>query len=313
MNILVIGHPCFDSIQKPDGNETHSYGGIYYSVATLASLAGDRTRILPVFPLGHREYDRYVQDLSKYPTIDTAGVYPHDGPSNEVRLVYSDTNRRVECSRNIFPSTPFSKIHPFLSRVDGILVNMISGFDIELETLDHIRMNVRDRNIPIHLDLHSLTLGIDENHQRFRRPLSVWRRWCFMVETIQMNEEEAAGLTPDHLDEMNLTLQLLALGGRSFIVTRAERGATVYHQEHKHVKRHDLPRPSVSKVVDPTGSGDVFGAAFIYRYFQARDALEAAAFANEVAGLSVEFAGPGGLDVIRQRYGAGQRVRSATT
>ena len=312
MNILVIGHPCFDVIQHPNGEETESYGGIYYSVAALANLADEHTSILPVFPIGENEYDRYIKELSRYPAVDTSGIYPHKGPSNKVRLVYADTNTRVECSKNIFPPIPFPTVQRFLSRADGILVNMISGFDLELETLDYIRMAVRDRHVPIHLDVHSLTLGIDQEHRRSRRPLPVWRRWCFMIETIQMNEEEAAGLTPDHLDERNLALQLLALGGRGFIITRGERGATVYGQEHKHVKRHDLPPASASKVVDPTGSGDVFGAAFSCRYFQTRDVLGAAAFANEVAGLSIEFAGPGGLDEIRQRYGMNQRVSDAT-
>lgn len=312
MNIVVIGHPCFDVIQRPNAEETRSYGGIYYAVATLANLADERMSILPIFPVGENEYIQYVEELAKYPAIDTSGIYPYKGPSNEVRLIYADTNARVECSKHIFPSIPCSMVRPFLDRADGILINMISGFDLELETLDEIRMAVRDRHVPIHLDIHSLTLGVDQEHRRFRRPLPVWRRWCFMIETIQMNEEEAAGLTPDHLDENSLALQLLSLGGRSFIVTRAERGATVYNQEHKHVKRHDLPPPTVSKVVDPTGSGDVFGAAFIYRYFQTRGALESAAFANEVAGLNVEFAGSTGLPMIRQRYGMGQSVGATT-
>lgn len=303
MNLLVIGHPCFDVIQHPNGEEIQSYGGIYYSVATLANLADAHRSILPIFPIGEMEYDQYIKELSKYPSIDTSGIYPHNGPSNEVRLSYIDTNKRVECSKNIFPPIPFSAVQPVLGRADGILINMVSGFDLKVETLDYIRMAVRDRHVPIHLDVHSLTLGIDQQQRRFRRPLPLWRRWCFMIETVQVNEEEAAGLTPDNLDEGDLAQQLLALGGRGFIVTRGERGVTIYTQERKLVQRHDLAPSPVSKVVDPTGSGDVFGAAFSYRYFHTRDAAGAAAFANEVAGSSVEFPGPAGLDEVRHRYG----------
>ena len=311
MNVLVIGHPCFDVIQHANGKETRSYGGIYYSVATLASLANEQTRIVPVFPVGENEYDRYIEDLSKYTAIDTSGIYLHKGPSNEVHLNYSDINNRIECSKNIFPPIPFPKIQPYLSRADGILINMVSGFDIELEALDEIRMAVCDRHVPIHLDFHSLTLGIDQNHKRFRQSVEMWRRWCFMIETIQMNEEEAAGLTPDHLDEHDLALQLLALGGRIHVITRGERGATVYAQDHKHVEHHNLPSRTVSNVVDQTGCGDVFGAAFSCRYFQDRNALEAARFANEIAGSSVEFAGPAGLDTIQHLYGMSRQVRKA--
>ena len=312
MNILVIGHPCFDVIERPDGNQAQAYGGIYYAVATLASLADEQTKVIPVFPVGGDEYEAYIEDLSRYPAVDPAGIYRYEGPSNRVFLNYDAHGERVECSKNIFPAIPFSKVQLSLARADGIIVNMISGSDIELETLDEIRMAVRERRIPIHLDIHSLTLGIDDRQRRFRRPVPVWRRWCFMADTVQMNEEEASHLTPERLSEENLVLQLLALGGRNFIITRGERGATVYQQEHKHIQRHDILPPIVSSVVDPTGSGDVFGAAFSYRYFRDRDTLAAARFANEVAGISVEHIGPSGLQEVNRRYSAKQRLSSAS-
>ncbi|HEY4644590.1 MAG TPA: PfkB family carbohydrate kinase, partial [Bacteroidota bacterium] len=78
------------------------------------------------------------------------------------------------------------------------------------------------------------------------------------------------------------------------------------------IQRHDILPPIVSSVVDPTGSGDVFGAAFSYRYFRDRDTLAAARFANEVAGISVEHIGPSGLQEVNRRYSAKQRLSSAS-
>lgn len=70
------------------------------------------------------------------------------------------------------------------------------------------------------------------------------------------------------------------------VVTRAERGATVYHT----TQSDQFPaRPA--RQVDPTGAGDVFAASFMIRLIETGDPHEAAQFANVVASFSVE--GPG--------------------
>jgi hypothetical protein len=74
------------------------------------------------------------------------------------------------------------------------------------------------------------------------------------------------------------------------VVTRAERGATVY----KAGESCDYPaRPA--QQVDPTGAGDVFAAAFLIRLAEVSDPCEAARFANAVASFSIEGAGIQGI------------------
>lgn len=72
----------------------------------------------------------------------------------------------------------------------------------------------------------------------------------------------------------------------TIVVTRAERGATVYRGEGM---CHYPGRPAHQ--VDPTGAGDVFATAFLIRLLETNDPCEAARFANVVASFSVE--GPG--------------------
>ncbi len=72
----------------------------------------------------------------------------------------------------------------------------------------------------------------------------------------------------------------------TIVVTRAERGATVYRGG----EACQYPaRPAHE--VDPTGAGDVFSAAFLVRLAETGDPCQAARFANVVASFSVE--GPG--------------------
>jgi sugar/nucleoside kinase (ribokinase family) len=297
MKFTVIGHLCSDIVHLPEGNEVRSYGGILYAVTTLAALAGEGHTIFPIFGAGKTDEEQIRSVLSRYPGIDQSGIFTLNGETNEVHLFYDENQHRLECSKNISDPIPFSAIEPYLS-VNGILINLISGFDIVLETLDLIRLGVRSKNVPIHLDLHSATLGIDGKGTRFRRPLADWRRWCFMINSVQMNEEEAAGLAIDKHDEESLAKQMLPLMVNGFIITRGERGATMFRQDHKTVFRDDVQGAVAGPVVDVTGCGDIFGAAFIYSFCRTKKFTEALDYANSAAGITTAASGLGKVDVL---------------
>ncbi len=81
----------------------------------------------------------------------------------------------------------------------------------------------------------------------------------------------------------------------TIVVTRAERGATVYHSG----EPCDYPaRPA--RQVDPTGAGDVFAAAFLIRLTETGDPCQAARFANVVASFSIEGPGVTGIPTRQQ-------------
>ncbi len=82
---------------------------------------------------------------------------------------------------------------------------------------------------------------------------------------------------------------------RIIVVTRAERGATVYQAGQV---CHYPARPAHQ--VDPTGAGDVFAAAFLIRLAETGDPCQAARFANAVASFSVEGPGVTGIPLRRQ-------------
>lgn len=309
MKITVIGHAAKDVFHLPsngtNGNsgEIESWGGILYSLITLANLMSKEDTIYPVFGVSDKEYDNLVDRLRAYPNIQTKGLFQFKGELNQVHYFNTAAGKRTECSKDIAASIPFSKIKPFLD-TDGVLINMASGFDITLETLDYIRMHIRDAGTPIHFDFHSLTLGVDDQNTRFRRPLTDWRRWCFMTNSIQLTEEEAAGLTAERYDEPTLINQLMPLMVGALIITRGAQGATLIRQEHKKLFRHEIEGINAQQVVDTTGCGDVFGAAFFYQYLKSQDFHEATSFANIVAAYKSTFHGVDGLDSLQQHLQA---------
>ena len=79
------------------------------------------------------------------------------------------------------------------------------------------------------------------------------------------------------------------------VVTLTQHGTLLYQGKIK--GEHFLARPT--KVVDPTGAGDVFAAAFLIRLFETGDPKQACEFAIVAASLTIEKPG---LEGIPTRY-----------
>jgi len=86
-------------------------------------------------------------------------------------------------------------------------------------------------------------------------------------------------------------------------VTDAARGAQVFWNG----QQHDVPAPVVEEI-DPTGSGDIFAAAFFVRLYQTNNPVEAARFANVLAAASVTRQGLAGTPTMDEIQGAYHQV-----
>jgi len=280
MKILVVGHLSIDRQESLAGSAREAYGGIYHAVRTLAALAGRGDVIVPVFSVHGADTQPLLNDLKRLSAVDPSGVYSVDVPTPRIGHPHGRGDHQ-EGPCNPHPPVPFSRIKPYLG-ADGILLNMVSGNDITLDTLDELRMAIRPRSVPVHFDYHNLTRGLGQGGIRPRRPLEEWRRWAFMLDTVQLNEEEIGGLTVERMAEQQTAGHLLTLGVKGVLVTKGERGVTVYRNERKHVMRHDIAVSGRVDRVSPVGCGDVFGASFLYHYLLSGDLLASA----EKAGVS---------------------------
>ncbi|CUS96031.1 carbohydrate kinase family protein [Candidatus Kryptobacter tengchongensis] len=296
MKYGLVGHLCLDVIHLPDGSEVQSYGGIFFSLASLANIVDDEDIIYPVFGVGDVDYDKFIERIKIYPNVVTDGIFKFSGFTNRVHLFYQDRNERTECSMHIAKPIEFERLKFLLEvGVDGIFINMISGFDVELETLRKLRS---DFNGYIHFDIHSATLGVDEKNVRFRRRMPNWKEWLENVDTVQMNEFEARSIGEECWDDDTLAKNVLDLGVKVMVITKANLGATVYYFANG-FKRVDLKAFKVD-VVDPTGCGDVFGSAFFYRYSKTLEPVISAEFANYVAGLNATIPGSTHIDKLKE-------------
>jgi hypothetical protein len=296
--IGIIGQPCIDEIVSPDGEITsQALGGILYSYAAMERAAResntdveflpltwfskpDAETILPFFSLLN-----HFKDLSK--------LFNTDSLTNRVRLVYSDQTHRTEHCPVILPAITEEELSWIdLASLDGIFINMISGFDISLDTLKWIRSQTKAY---IHLDIHALVLGSLSEDSSLPRKMTGrkdWKEWVTNVDSVQMNEIESDWLgAPKITTEKELLSEIRKLSAHSgspssVIITRGERGATSFDFKHEKIWNKE----PVEKIIrNTTGSGDVFGAMYTLTKTLGTTEAEALWHAEAWAGWNAEL------------------------
>jgi sugar/nucleoside kinase (ribokinase family) len=206
--------------------------------------------------------------------------------------------------------------------LDAIYLNFISGFELCLGTAQALRQGFAG---PIYADLHSLFLGMQQDGMRVLQPLPNAPAWFGCFDMIQLNEDEMQQLTPDPL---TLAADALGAGVSLLTVTLGPKGVayvaapgfdgltdgrtdgladrrtgrlsaslaipTVRPSDRPTVRTALIPAANV-ETLDPTGCGDVFGAAAFARLL-AGDSVEAALrHATALAARNAGFRGASGL------------------
>ena len=193
----------------------------------------------------------------------------------------------------------YESIKKFLPDADAILINMISGVDISLDTLKRIRADFKGF---IHMDIHNLVMKTNSEGFREHTNLESWREWCTNTDTIQMNEYEVGVLSREKRNDYEIAEEILINLNQSMtgvIVTKGKLGVSGFTRKEKifnDVKFFDLDRFDVQAVenprfVDTTGCGDVFAASFTVDFSKSKDFKKGLHYATRVASFKTSVSG----------------------
>jgi hypothetical protein len=291
--IAVVGTINYDKVVSEGGSRFESFGGITYNIVALAELSRG-LEICPIAWVGEDRRDQLWEVLAHYPEVRGEGISVSPSKTNENLLTYASPDQRDETLAVSVPPIGFEQIEPFLSS-DLFLVNFISGFDLPLDTLRQLRDSFQGT---VFIDIHSLTLGIDEEGRRFPKHVQDWEKWVACGDVIQANHSEAEVLTGTELEDdedlRKTALAIMDLGPSVVLFTLGRRGCLVVNGKGAERRSSLIPAPEV-EIRDTTGAGDVFSAAFIVRYLETGDPVQSARFATHAAGKSCERKGLEGL------------------
>jgi hypothetical protein len=307
----VIGTFVWDVIfgRDPRDVPVEEWGGITYALGGLDAALPDDWRIVPIMKVGGdlapraREYLRTIRHLA----ADAALVevpYPND----RVELRYTTAERRTERLSGGVPGWTWIGLRPLLRDIDALYINLINGFEIDLETAQLMRQHFRG---PIYCDLHSLVMARQADGLRTPRPLPNVREWCGCFDLLQVNEEEMAMLAPD---PMALAATALDAGVRCLSVTLGSRGVAYFAApDFDRLADLDAPRPLGAQLgpirtalvpaeaprpgmtLDTTGCGDVWGATYFSRLVAGDNLTVAMRAAHRAAARNAEHRGATGL------------------
>lgn len=319
--IGILGSLVWDEIhgRDPAAPPVEEWGGIAYALASLDAHVADDWEIVPLIKVGRDLAPRARQFLGSLSHLAPgARGIEVPVPTNRVVLRYESTERRCERMSGGVPGWTWSELGPMVRDLDALYLNFISGFEMCLGTAQALRHGFAG---PIFTDLHSLFLGMREDGIRTLQPLSNAAEWLGCFDVVQCNEEELAQLGHD---SMAVAATAMAAGVSALIVTLGPRGAVYFCEEgvdasafapvgatraspqralasrpralapSRPLKTALVPAPSV-EVLDPTGCGDVFGAALAARLVAGSPLVGAIEAANAAAARSAGFRGATGL------------------
>jgi hypothetical protein len=307
MRVGVIGSFVWDVIygRDPRSGPVEEWGGITYALSAFDAALPEEWQVVPLAKVGSDLWPnarRFVSGLRRV----APDAMPIEVPAanNRVRLEYATDELRSEVLQGGVPPWTWAGLKPLLRGLDALYINLISGFELDLETLQLVRRHFHG---PIYLDLHSLLLGIQPDGTRFLQPLADPGAWFACADLVQVNEQEMSMMAPD---PMALAATAMQAGVQSLLVTLGKRGV-VYVLAPGFDRLDDLrrrgnartgavrtalmPAEPVESAGDPTGCGDVFGATYFSRLLAGDTFAVALRAAIRAASRNVVFRGAGGL------------------
>ncbi len=278
MRLLVIGHSVVDEINFR-GKKIVQPGGIFYTTMGLCLQKNldDKICLMTSFD-GKNDYlfEKYFSQ------VDMGYAQKVDEVPKVILTVYENEERR-ECFLSLTSKLTINKEIPF-ERFDGILINMITGFDIDLEDLNFIRSKF---NGPIYFDVHTFSRGMDKDGVRRFRKIPHAEKWIKSLDIIQCNEKEVFCLS-ELKDEKMIASEIVTNESKKLIVTKAESGINAYKFENNSLNGIDIP-PVKINVNNKVGCGDIFGATFFYSYIGTNNFEESLKKANIAGGLTAGY------------------------
>lgn len=275
MKLLVIGHSVLDFIRS-GATERISAGGIYYSISAINKIKASSDEI---FLLSQFDVETFVYFKKEFDIINKDFLLKVE-KIPRVHLSTDQENERHEKYENITSNLTIDC--SLLNDFDGILINMITGFDVTLNQLKDIRSKYSGL---IFIDIHTLSRGLNEDFKREFRLIPDFEDWAECLDIIQVNQTELYTLSSKK-NELEIVEEIILLGVKVICVTKGKSGAKVYYKNHNEIASYFI---AAKKINNPNviGCGDIFGASFFYSYIRNKNTMESLINAVENAELFV--------------------------
>jgi len=280
VEVAVIGSFSLDENIGPKGAASNVLGGApVYSGSTFSRL-GLKAGICST--IGGDQKDKALK-FCKSMGIDFKGLKVSGERTLTFKNVYDEEENRVQWCYNIPEKISKEDIPEEYLKCKAFYISPLMN-EVALEVLDRIR----GEDKILMLDPQGLMRRVDEEGKvRIVFDKKELEKFFQKVDIVKVGKDEAKATG---LSEKEILKTIIDSGAKIGIVTRGKEPVKVSWEK----KTFEAQTLNV-KVEDPTGAGDVFGAAFLTEYLKSKNVEKAVKFANIAAGLKIRYRGPKGF------------------
>ncbi|MBT3337306.1 MAG: ribokinase [Anaerolineae bacterium] len=257
VDYLVIGHISRDL--TPEG---HRLGGTAAYAALTARALGLRVGILTSFEPRDLSIDPLTEDIQVFitPTKETTTFENIETPTGRQQILHQQAAPiDFEHTPNIWRRTPIMHLAPVAQEIEAQLPKGFAATVLGMTPQGWLRGWDAEGNISP-------------------------SKWSEMEASL--NHTSAAVLSMEDVQGDEALIEEMSLASRILVVTEGSEGVRLYWNGD--LRRFRAPKMDV---IDTTGAGDIFAAAFFIRLYNTRDPWEAARFATSLAAYSVQRCG----------------------
>ncbi|MGB9728180.1 MAG: carbohydrate kinase family protein [Nitrososphaeria archaeon] len=284
VRVTVVGHFSLDENIGPKARVSNVLGGApIYSGSTLSKL-GVKAGICSC--IGEDQYERAI-GFCKNMGIDYKGLRVCGTKTLYFQNNYDEKGDRFQRCYNVPRKLSPKDIPEEYLECNAYYISPLMN-EITLKFLDKIRFEGK----VLMLDPQGIMRKVGEDGSvKIVFEKERLTRFFEKVDIVKFGKDEAKAVG---LNEKEILKMIRDSGAKIGIVTRGKDPVIVSCEK----GLFEIDTIDVN-VEDPTGAGDVFGAAFLTEYLKSNEIKRAVRFANIAAGLKIRFKGPEGFPTLK--------------
>ena len=273
MTLVLIGPVCEDLIIIGDDESSKIGGASFYQSFVyeeffndyLAIVNASKNDLLNAFPdkskvrLIQKEDTHYF--INEYPEKDNLDIRHQSTNFADIPILEDDL-------KNIFDENNISG-----EDIDAFVLTPLNSNDFPIETLKFLK----SFDVPIHISLQGFLRFKDEDNSMILKLSEDLNHILEMSDVIFMDEGEFDILNGEKIQGSNL------------IITNGSKGSMIIDVDGKTIKINAV---KCDNIVDATGCGDTYMAAYISALLNNKSFKESGDFASSIASEKLENFGP---------------------
>lgn len=271
MAIVNIGPVTRDLIITKDNKESKTGGAVYFQAFVFEEFYPD---YLIITNCSDDSLINDFPDKSKVKLIrkEETHYFINDYPNNDDYRIQSSNFAKIPITRRDLESL-------LPDDIDAFIVNPLNAFDFPKDTIDYLK----SFNVPIYISFQGFLRypykKIGDNYSIKLKLSSYVKDIIEGVEGIFLDESEALILFENN--------DFKDFNTNEIVITNGSKGSRVISD-----KEYKIEAVKNEKVIDSTGCGDTYMAAYISKKLTTKSILKSANFASKVASDKLCFSGP---------------------